>query len=165
MKAGFATSSDRRLLFLLAREGLRPRWAPPRGRAGPCRDNGCFPTPRPSTPGQKETPAGRSPFAGIARIRSLGVAVQPLSCPRPLSLSSRLRSPRHSVRSSSLDHLADMLTLHGADDGRLESKARSARAKRLVSWGAGEPGRPAPAGVAAEPADPADCPAGLSLRP
>jgi len=36
-------------------------------------------------------PAGRSPFAGIARIRSLGVAVQPLSCPRPLSLSSRLR--------------------------------------------------------------------------
>jgi hypothetical protein len=39
----------------------------------------------------KKWPAGRSPFAGIARIRSLGVAVQPLSCPRPLSLSSRLR--------------------------------------------------------------------------
>jgi len=36
-------------------------------------------------------PAGRSPFAGIARIRSLGVAVQPLSCPRPLSLPSRRR--------------------------------------------------------------------------
>ena len=39
----------------------------------------------------KQRPAGWSPFAGIARIRSLGVAVQPLSCPRPLSLSSRLR--------------------------------------------------------------------------
>jgi hypothetical protein len=58
-----------------------------------------------------------------------------------------------------------MLTLHGADGGRLESKARPARAKRLVSWGAREPGRPAPAGVAAEPADLANCPAGLSLRP
>ena len=42
-------------------------------------------------PGQKKRPAGWYPFAGIARIRSLGVAVQPLSCPRPLSLSSRLR--------------------------------------------------------------------------
>jgi hypothetical protein len=31
-------------------------------------------------PGQKR-PAGWSPFAGIARIRSLGVAVQPLRCP------------------------------------------------------------------------------------
>ena len=41
--------------------------------------------------------------------------------------------PRHSVRSSSLDHLADMLTLHGAYDGRLGSKARPARAKRRVS--------------------------------
>ena len=39
----------------------------------------------------RQRPAGWSPFAGIARIRSLGVAVQPLSCPRPLSLSSRLR--------------------------------------------------------------------------
>ncbi len=39
----------------------------------------------------KQRPAGWSPFAGIARIRSLGVAVQPLSCPRLLSLSSRLR--------------------------------------------------------------------------
>ena len=54
----------------------------------------------------RQRPAGRSPFAGIARIRSLGVAVQPLSCPRPLSLSSRLRVSPALVRSSSLDHLA-----------------------------------------------------------
>jgi len=79
----------------------------------------------------KKRPAGWSPFAGIARIRSLGVAVQPLSCPRPLSLSSRHRvspgtpfGPAPSITSQT------MFTLHGAKDGRLGPKARHARAKR-----------------------------------
>ena len=75
--------------------------------------------------GQKEKrPAGWSPFAGIARIRSSGVAVQPLSCPRPLSLPPGSGSPRHSVRSSSLDHLADNFTLQAPmTDARVESPA------------------------------------------
>src|SRR5512135_1746203 len=55
---------------------------------------------------QSKRPAGRSPFAGIARIRSLGVAVQPLAV-RPLSRPVATPVTRRLVRSSSLDHLAD----------------------------------------------------------
>ncbi len=55
----------------------------------------------------RQRPAGWSPFAGIARIRSLGVAVQPLSCPGLSAFPPGSGSPRHTVRSSSLDHLAD----------------------------------------------------------
>jgi hypothetical protein len=95
------------------------------------RQNGAMTAGRPV---KKKRPAGWSPFAGIARIRSLGVAVQPLSCPRPLSLSSRPRvspgtpfGPAPSITSQTI------FTVHGADDRRLGPKARPARAKRRVS--------------------------------
>jgi hypothetical protein len=109
--------------FLLSRPRPGPYRVPP-GRTGAMTDGG---------PVKKKRPAGWSPFAGIARIRSLGVAVQPLSCPRPLSLSSRLRSPRRSFGPAPSITSQTTFTLHDADDGRLESKARPARAKRRVS--------------------------------
>jgi hypothetical protein len=72
-------------------EGHNLHGAMRRRAARSCRVTVRFPyTERPAD-WAKKRPAGWSPFAGIARIRSLGVAVQPLSCPRLLSLSSRLR--------------------------------------------------------------------------
>jgi hypothetical protein len=68
-------------------------------------------------------PAGRSPFAGIARIRSLGVAVQPRSCPasQPFLPAAGLPGtpfgPAPSITSQT------MFTLHGASDGHLGPKA------------------------------------------
>ena len=63
----------------------------------------------------------------------LGVAVQPLSCPRPLSLSSRLRvcpgtpfGPAPSITSQTI------FTLHGANDGRLGPKAPACTGQ--TSW-------------------------------
>jgi hypothetical protein len=64
---------------------LRLKRQPGRPTAGRGRDAGG--PRRPRTPeadpmaARKKRPAGWSPFAGIARIRSLGVAVQPLSYP------------------------------------------------------------------------------------
>ena len=80
----------------------------------------------------KKRPAGWSPFAGIARIRSLGVAVQPLSCPasQPFLPAPGLPGipfgPAPSITSQTI------LTLHGADDGCLGTKAPACIGQR--SW-------------------------------
>jgi len=56
--------------------------APGGARTAPsCRVTVVSPTPGRPAARAKKRPAGWSPFAGIARIRSLGVAVQPLRCP------------------------------------------------------------------------------------
>jgi hypothetical protein len=55
---------------------------------------------------QSKRPAGWFPSADLARIRSLGIAVQPPAV-RPLSLPVAIPVTRRLVRSSSLDHLAD----------------------------------------------------------
>ena len=113
-----------------------------------------IPTQNDRQPGQRNGLRGWSPFAGIARIRSLGVAGQPLSCPRPLSLSSRLRVPRRSFGPAPSITSQTIFTLHGADDRRLGAKARPARAKRRVSGGGAPavqigpgPGAVIPAGI------------------
>ena len=71
---------------------------------------------------RSKMPAARSPFVGIARIRSWGRR-SACQLSRPLSLSSRHRVARHSVRSSSLDHVAD--TFHVAWRQRRPPRAES----------------------------------------
>src|SRR3974377_1609806 len=85
----------------------------------------------------KKPPAGGSPFAGLARIRSLG---SPFSRPavRPLSLPVATPVTRRLVRSSSLDHLAD--------DG--QAARRRGRAPRGASPGLHGPDVLAPANSA-----------------
>ena len=92
----------------------------------------------------KTRPAGWSPFAGIARIRSSGgrrsaselsPASQPF-LPAP-GLPGRSFGPAPSITSQTI------FTLHGADDGRLGPKARPARADVVFLR------RPRPYGTAA----------------
>jgi len=93
--------------------GAAPRTAVPSGRAGAMT----------MAARSKKRPAGWSPFAGIARIRSLGVAVQPVSCPasQPFlpdpGLPGTPFGPAPSITSQT------KLRLHGTDDGRLGTKA------------------------------------------
>ena len=69
-------------------------------------------------------PAGQSPFAGIARIRSLGVAAQLLRCRLLSHPAARPGLPGQFVRSSSLSRLADNYRLPGTDKPRRGTKVR-----------------------------------------
>ena len=95
-------------------------------------------------PGPKKNGVrGGLPSPALPGSGPLGGAVQPLSCPGLSAFPPGSGSPRHSVRSSSLDHLADNFTLHGADDVRLGSKARPACTGQTSCF----PRRPRPRGA------------------